>query len=85
MLALPGFRSQCVGLISIDMGACMPSGMIEAFSSGVAITALVDPTVDAGGLPAARRSRFVNTAGVRCSVSSYQLSLNASTALNTNA
>lgn len=65
---------------SLEMSVWVDSGMIEAFSSGVAITALVYPNVDAGGLPEARRSAVINTAdGVSCQASSYQLALNGST------
>lgn len=64
----------------LEMWVWVDSGMIEAFSSGVAITALVYPTVDAGGLPEERRSAVINTAdGVICEASSYRLALNGST------
>ena len=49
------------------------SGMIEAFSSGSAITALVSPDA-AAGLPEARTSSVASTAaGVRCTASSFRL------------
>ena len=65
---------------SLEMWVWVDSGMIEAFSSGVAITALVYPTVNAGGPPEARRSGVINTAdGVICQSSSYSLALNVST------
>lgn len=70
---------------ALEMRVWVDSGMIEAFSSGVVITALLNPAVDAGGLPEARLSSVLNTAqGVRCVVSSYRLSLNASTTLKSD-
>jgi sucrose-6-phosphate hydrolase SacC (GH32 family) len=67
------------GQQALEMRVWVDSGMIEAFSSGVVITALINPSVDAGGPPDARVSSVVNTArGVGCEVSSYQLVLNAS-------
>ena len=67
----------------LEIRVWVDSGMVEAFTSGVVITALLDPTANAGGPPEARVSSVVNTArGVSCEVSSYQLSLNASTTLN---
>jgi sucrose-6-phosphate hydrolase SacC (GH32 family) len=72
LVAKPGPRQQ------LEMRVWVDSGMIEAFTSGVVITALLNPTANAGGPPEARVSSVVNTArGVSCEVSSYQLSLNA--------
>ena len=65
----------------LHMRTFVDSGMIEAFSEGVVITALVNPdgSQAGGGPPAARVSSVVSTArGVSCVVSSYRLALNAS-------
>ena len=62
----------------LHMRTFVDSGMFECFSSGVVITALVNPdsSPGGGGLPAARLSSVTNTAaGISCSVTSYKLSL----------
>ena len=64
----------------LRMRVFVDAGMIEAFGSGVVITALVNPDSSAagGGLPEARVSWVPSNpapAGVRCAVSSYKLSL----------
>ena len=61
---------------SLEIHVFVDMGLIEAFSAGVAITALVYPSTDAGGLPGVRRSVVTNTAlGVSCRASSFQLAL----------
>lgn len=63
------------------MRVFVDGGMVEAFSSGVAITALVSLSSDAGGLSEARLSVVTNTArGVSCMASSYRLAINESVA-----
>ena len=62
----------------LEIGVWVDAGLVESFSSGVAITSLVHATTDAGGPSEARRSTVsVSAQGVSCVVSSYKLSMNA--------
>ena len=56
----------------MELAVFVDSGLIEAFVGGRVITPLLHPSA-AAGTPAARASAVVNTAGIKCEASSWQL------------
>ena len=57
----------------LEMSVFVDGGLLEAFLNGRVITALVDPRIEAGGLPDDRVSAVVVSAlGVTCTVESFR-------------